>query len=500
MREHGLRRSLIRILVIIFIAVLMVLLYKAGNRLMLVRGHGRVNTESYVFTESARRLYNPNRGFYYMHGFHINDEDSDFRQNIADRFCRDEETKLTMIEFNLQSFRDRPISEQGLKNLDALFKALEQVDKQLIVRFVYDWDGENEKYEPEDINVILEHIRQVGPTLCKYKDRIFVMQGLFIGNWGEMNGTRYSNPEDMQKLAGQLAEVTDKSTFLSVRMPMQWRMVTQIKDASEVVRGDGTLSSRLGLFNDGMLGSFSDYGTYGEQTKEEHGYFTYWNREQELEFQEELCKKVPIGGEVIVDNPYNDFENALRDMKRMHVTYINRDYDRNVLDKWAKTTVTEEGCFQGMDGLSYIERHLGYRLFIRETGLDYQFMEDTLLVDVTLQNVGFAPIYHEADVQIILKEQESGTVHYYKAEQDLRDLTGGNESEMLLTIQAEIPLTGMTEGEYQIYFAIRDVASGERILLANEQEPDEYGYKVGLMKLEPAKTLLEGLEQWVKGR
>ncbi len=140
-----------------------------------------------------------------MHGFHINDDEADFRQNIDDRFCRDVYTKLTMIEFSLQYFRDRPISEQGLKNLEALFQALEQVDKQLIVRFLYDWDGENEKYEPENIDVILEHIRQVGPTLCKYKNRIFVMQRLFIGNWREMNATKYSNQQDMQVLARQLA-------------------------------------------------------------------------------------------------------------------------------------------------------------------------------------------------------------------------------------------------------------------------------------------------------
>lgn len=498
MREHWLRRWIIRVFVMIFIAGLAALLYKTGNRLLLVRGHGNVNMESYAFTESARMLYNPNRGFYYMHGFRINDDEADFRQNIADRFCRDKETKLTLIEVNLQYFRDKPISRQGLANLEALFEALEQVDKQLIVRFLYDWNGENEQYEPDSLDVILEHMRQVGPTLCKYKDRIFTMQGLFIGNWGEMNGTRYSNAQDMQALAGQLAEVTDKSTFLSVRMPMQWRMITQLKEASEVVRGDGTLSSRLGLYNDGMLGSFSDYGTYGEHTKEEHGYFTYWNREEELAFQEELCKNVPIGGEVIVDNPYNDFENALQDLKRMHVTYINKDYDRNVLDKWAETTVSEEGCFQGMDGLSYIERHLGYRLLIRQAALDYQFWEDKLRVDISLQNVGFAPIYHEADVWIILKEKESGEMHYYKADRDLRELTGGNESELLSTVHVEIPLLGRTAGEYQVYFDIRDVASKERIFLANEQDPEECGYKVGLVKLEATETFIEGWKQWEK--
>lgn len=500
MEEEGLRRGIIKGFAIFCIIALAVLLYKVGNELCLIRGHGNVTTESCVFTQSAERLYNPNRGFYYMHGFWIDDSEADFRQNVADRFCRDEETKLTMIQINLQYYRDKEISEQGLRNIEALFEALEQVDKQLIVRFLYDWDGENEYSEPESLDVILKHISQVGPVLRKYKDRIFVMQGIFIGNWGEMNGTRYANQRDMQALAKQLAQVTDSSTFLSVRMPMQWRMITQQKDPAQVVTGDGSLAARLGLYNDGMLGSWSDYGTYGEHTKEEHGYFTYWNREEELAFQEELCQKVPIGGEVIVDNPYNDFENALQDMKRMHVTYINEDFDRNVLDKWAAVTVSEEGCFNGMDGLSYIERHLGYRLLIKEAVLDYRFREDKLQADITLQNVGFAPIYHEAQVWIALEDKEKGEVHYYRACADLRELTGGNDSELLSTVHVEIPLTGRTAGEYEVYFDIQDIASEERISLANEQKPEEYGYRIGTVRLEPIETYIEGWKQQVKGR
>ncbi len=56
MREHWLRSSIIRVFVIIFIAVLGVLLYKAHNRLLIIRGHGNVYMESYAFTESDRKL------------------------------------------------------------------------------------------------------------------------------------------------------------------------------------------------------------------------------------------------------------------------------------------------------------------------------------------------------------------------------------------------------------------------------------------------------------
>lgn len=471
------------------------------ERLLYARGHGNVTVETRQFTESAKPLDNPGRGFYYMHGFRISDEETDYREEIAKRFCRDEDTRLAMIEVNLQAYRDHPISQEGLENLERLFQALEMVDKQFVVRVLYDWDGESEGYEPEELEVILEHMRQTGSVLRAHKDIILTLQGLFIGNWGEMNGTEFANQEDIRVLAEQLYEATGGELFLSVRMPMQWRMATGLEwppEGTESGRGMSVsrsgLASRLGLYNDGMLGSWSDYGTYGDQSKLEHGYFTYWNREEELEFQEELCKSVPMGGEVIVDNPYNDFENALADMKRMHVTYLNKDFDKNVLDKWARHTVLEEGCFQGMDGLSYMERHLGYRLLIADAALQYEMEEDRLSVAVAMRNVGFAPLYRAVEARIYLVNCETGEVRSREAAHELESLSGGNDAERLTTVALEFSLAGEKAGRYELYLDIVDEVSGERILLANEQEPEKYGYRIGAAELEPVESELMELE------
>lgn len=76
--------------------------------------------------------------------------------------------------------------------------------------------------------------------------------------------------------------------------------------------GDGSLASRLGLFNDGMLGSVYDLGTYDDtpltssSTPGEKG-----SRSDELIYQYKLCQYVPNGGEVTVNNEYNDLENAI---------------------------------------------------------------------------------------------------------------------------------------------------------------------------------------------
>ena len=133
-------------------------------------------------------------------------------------------------------------------------------DKKWIVRFLYDWNGENEQYEPENLDIILQHMEQVGDVLREYHSCIYTLQGLFIGNWGEMNGTKYTDPDSMRELAARLADVSDASTFLSVRTPAKWRKITG--EAAPDGWTENPLAKRLGLFNDGMLGSVSDYGTY----------------------------------------------------------------------------------------------------------------------------------------------------------------------------------------------------------------------------------------------
>lgn len=483
--------------ILFFIGIMGIIAVAAAVKLQYMRlesrAHGKVAVESYEFTESDRDLKNLNRGFYHMNGFILYEEATDFRENVFRKYSIDEDTTLTLVEINLQRFRDKDISQTGIENLENLLDTLGRIDKQIILRFCYDWDGNNLEVEPESIDIILRHMEQIGPLLQEHKDVIFTLQGLFVGNWGEMNNTRYGTTDDIRTLSEQLARVTDADTFLAVRTPAHWRRITQSVDFSEISRGDGSLASRMGLYNDGMLGNWNDVGTYGSQSQAEDGFFAAWNRTEELAFQEELCKRVPNGGEVIIDNEYNDFENAIADMASMHVTYINQDYDSNVLNKWMTSTYDGGGCFNGMDGLSYIERHLGYRLLIHDVELYYDLGQDFLSVDVTMQNVGFAPLYRKTNLWVHLYNREADAVYSYKIDQDLWDLTGGNDADALHTLHKEISLSGQHPGSLEVYFEIRDVASGNRILMANTQDPQEYGYLIGEVSM---GTLEELWEEW----
>ncbi len=442
----------------------------------------QIETEAYPFTESARELQNPNRGFYKIYKFMISDEHENYQSYITRMFQEDTDTKLAQIQICLQNYRQGPVSAEGLSNIDSLFQSLGMVNKKLILRFTYDMEGQSMLYEPESLDIILLHMEQVGDILRKHSGQIFTMQGLFTGNWGEMNGTNYSSAEDMQRLAMQLAEVTDPAIYLAVRMPAQWRMITQLEYPDGESLKEHSLAGRLGLYNDGMLGNESDYGTY--RTEENAQWLTMpcRSRQEELIFQQELCRQAPNGGEVINDNPYNDFENAVRDLGTMQVTYLNRDYDLAVLDKWKRSVVAEEGCFSGMDGYSYIERHLGYRLVITDTDLTFDKEKENVSASVTVKNVGFAPLYKEAKVKIILYRKEDENLSAYPVENTLHDLSGGDGGTAALSwsIQAK----ELEEGTYEVYFSVVDSDTGNHILFANEEDEKQYGYHIGTMTVQ----------------
>lgn len=444
--------------VILMIAVLFI--YGRWMELSLLH----VNVET--FEESPRFLQNPNRGFYRIYAFCITDQAVDYAAEVDRLYSGDDDTTLALIEVNLMEYRTGDISQAGLENIDALFKALSNKDKQLIVRFLYDLEGNNLLTEPDSLDIILRHMEQLRGVFHRSANSIFTLQGLFVGDWGELHNTRYESAEDLRRLAQKLAEVS--TSRLSVRTPAQWRTVTL----------DGTdpdLTPRLGLFNDGILGSDSDLGTYRLDLRED----PLQSRAEALAFQEALCRSVPNGGEVVIDNPFNDFENAARDLSSMHVTYLNKDYDLAVMEKWAAATVSESGCYHGMDGLSYIERHLGYRLLISGVRVEHNIMRQQLTIEAAFRNEGFAPLYEEPEMTVSVRDMDGAFIGEYPAEHCLRTLSGGPEREKTAAVQVVIPTRELVKGTCKVYLTLKDPGSGREILLANTQDSGPYGYCLG---------------------
>lgn len=431
-----------------------------------------------VFTETTGKLDNPARGLYSMVGFYIKDQQEDYEAKIDTALQSGSPINLLMLHINLAYYSDRDLTPEALNNISELFSMVRTKGLRLIVRLVYDWDGKSVAYEPQSLDIITNHMRQLKDILYANQDQIFVLQGLFTGKWGEMNGTRHGEPEALRHLAHTLLDVTGENTFLSVRTGSQWRTITEVHEPNVLLTG---LFPRIGLYNDGMLGSETDCGSYYPNGDQDAEPTAAWSRGKELAFQELLCRRVPNGGEVIINNPINDFENAVAALKTMHVSYLNYDYDKEVLNKWAAVTV-DSGIYSGMDGLTYIERHLGYRILIDDARIAYHKPNDTLILDLDLKNVGFAPLYSEKNIILRVYNKNNQLVLSHEFDQDIRQLHGGNDYGDLLELHHEIPLEGWANGDYSVYLTVNDTETGEPLILANEQSIAQYGYKIAGIK------------------
>lgn len=462
-----------RVVIRIFICLVVVI-----SSLFFQQFHYNLSAQTVTFTESSRILKNPNRGFYHIWGFYITDESMDWENVILSKGV-DDGFSLELVEINLQEYRDGLISDKGIRNLKELFEGLTKQDKHYVVRFLYDWDGRNMEVEPSNIDIIVGHIKQLKPILQKHADSIFVLQSLLVGDCGEIHDTKFADTKSLRILASELAAVSTSDTYLAVRTPVQWRKITQTY-GNKKLKENSPYKNRLGLYNDGVLGNVYDCGTYGDQKRKQAGKYKAWTREEEIDFQDNLCRAVPNGGEVVLVNEYNDIDRAICDMEKMHITYINQDHDLQVMEKWRNSTVDTDDIFDGMDGISYMQARLGYRLVLRKCQMQHAFWKDKLYIRLDISNSGFAPIYKACDASLIfVPKTEDGNRYSIQVSHHLQELAGGSETDQISTIRASVPLSKLSRADYDVYFKLIDRASGKMIYFANEQDAEADGYKIG---------------------
>lgn len=431
--------------------------------------------ESYHATN--KNLNNPYQGWYRIYGYALSDSEPVNMETVQTAIASDD-NQLVLLEINLRNYASSDISAAGLSQLESVLLAWKDSGKQLILRFLYDWNGKAKETEPKDISFIKRHMTQTAEIVNQHTDCIYLMQGIYVGNCGEMNNSNYMSEETMCELAEYLDSVIDKSIYLSVRTPAHYRAISKsFEPLDEKDAFSASLRARLGLFNDGMLGSISDLGTYGETSIADAKEFTdKGTREEEISFQNTLCHYVPNGGEAVLDNEYNDFSNAVTDLRDMHISYLDCGYDLAVLDKWRKAVYDGDDCFRGMDGYSYIGAHLGYRYAIQSSGCSFDTShDDTATLSITMENSGFSGSYRIFTSTVTVLREDGSVCDTIPASADNRFWKSGETA----TFDVPLDIRAYKEGSYQIYYQLSDSALERNILLANDSKPSEYGYLVG---------------------
>ena len=370
---------------------------------------------------------------------------------LPDIALLDPNDTLVLIEINLKNYADRALSERALSGINGLFQMLRNTGSGLIVRFLYDWCGKNMLTEPKTVDIITGHMKQLGSVIKKNADIIYILQGLFVGNWGEMHGSRYIRGDYLKRLYATLSHETGKLVRIAVRTPALWRNVTGISFNSDIARD----CSLPGLFNDGMLGNESEYGTFSNIPVK---------RGQELKLQNKLCQFAPYGGEVVGTAPQSDAEKAVIALKNTGVSYLNRMYDEKTLLKWKKAVVINKGIWNGMSFFDYIEAHLGYRFVIRGVKLRHQAVNSVLTAKIMLENTGFAPVYHNTSAELVFVCASRETVIPMQGDVDGLSRSAGTRC---LTARLSSVKDQLGSGTYDIFFRLKSLKYNITIPTAN---------------------------------
>lgn len=401
---------------------------------------------------------NPWRGMYEIHKFMIGDEEAAALPPINRQYT------ISLVEINLLRFKEERISDAGLAQIDRIFAYFKEQKQGMIIRFLYDWDGEGLKNEPAPITAILRHMDQLSTLLIRYTDSIYTLQGLFVGSWGEMHGSRHLSAQSLITLTQALDEAAERKLMLAVRCPNQWREIFQTYDPPlEERRFDGQRQSRVGLFNDAILASDTDFGTYGQANRAQVSqYGTKLRREEELAFQNRLCAGVLNGGELVRGDGKFTLPEIYRAFKMMHLSYLNVNFDLDALNRLRQEeNILHSRSWRGASAYDYLTGHLGYRYQIVKARV--QHLDDGVRFRVLVENTGFACCYFPLAVRFFVRTVSGDTVQICTANEDTRLWQPGEKH----WVEAPMQSTGLDDGVYHVELELTDPRSDSPVYLAS---------------------------------
>ncbi len=418
--------------------ILSVLIIAAGFAACGKTNAGEKHVQDLNYEESIEEISNPDQGFYRPVYVKINENGAMYNKDVINS-----QTQLYHLRCDISAFSeavnkaaDKPVTDEALKGLDALLFCLKENDKNAIVRFAYDpgYSGSADK-EPA-LDVMLGHVESVCSVLNRYVNTVTAIETGLIGPWGEMHTSAAANPAHITPLINAFLTAASEIPVL-VRTPeMIYNYINVSEDkVEEISISPDEKAYRLGLYNDGYLGSESDLGTYS-------------NRERDINFLSVQNAHLPFGGEVTVpDSPLHNIEACLPEMNKIHLSYLNTEWDNRVIEKWKKTFYTEacglEKQYYNKTAFTYIQNRLGYRFVLKNSVFTYSATSEKLNVRLKLQNLGFGNLNRNKRAKLIFTDS-TGAAAFIA---DLGEIAVKDELEFNVE-------HGLESGKYDVYLRI----------------------------------------------
>lgn len=317
------------------------------------------------------------------------------------------------------------LTEDALNVLQQTFDNIRTNKGFVIVRICYDpWYNGRSNVTPEH-KWVLRHVEQLAPVLSKNTDVIVALEMGMHGAYGEMHS-------DTSITYDRVAEATN---LMLRNTPPELKILTRTGNYSakvlgfdnwgvdfhidgekfaEIAKAKGDTMYRVGMFNDGYLGTQYDYGTWGADCK------TSICREEGVAWLEKYSVNTPYGGEALTTaggfEVINTPEFLSYEGFRTHTSYLNVQWNNNLIDGWKKSHFEgkdfeyDGSKIDSLTGFKYVNDHLGYRFVLRES-----WMSDTVGFDHVLhakfrvQNVGFGNLTWKAPVKLAVLEDLEGS-------------------------------------------------------------------------------------------
>lgn len=398
------------------------------------RSNSLITFEKLFGKESTDYDGNPSKGWYGLYPFVISEE-PDF-DNLVWSLVDGDVIALVRIDIGRRQpgvGTGSPFTAEELDRADRILTWFEKHSREVILRITYDTEGKGMEHEPSLIKNVAGHMRQLGPVIAAHADNIIVHQGIFVGSWGEMHDSKFLSENAVCELYETLVSACGNKVRIAVRTPMQHRFIMEYltrymgtgnadTDTDNAYMDTDIL--RPALYNDAILSSEDDMCTYA-------GGRAVW-----ADYQDEVCTYAACGGEAIHDNPLNDYDNAVKELANMHITYLNRQYDMAVLDKWRSN-----------NGYDYIGMHLGYRFVVTDTAVGRDAEEETgsktqtgvgsIYINVRIANRGFACVYDRVRLLAEFRGKDGGCISRAEVMSDMSRIKPGDECTAVIRLPQE---------------------------------------------------------------
>jgi hypothetical protein len=402
------------------------------------------------YTASDAKFPNPERGFYKYSDCNLGTGTGALSEATLKGY-RENNITLIFRYFYLKNFRSSPLSAQALNDFDKDMQTIRKAGAKCVLRFAYT----SAMDEPDaPFSIISQHLDQLKPYLEKNADVIAVMQAGFIGAWGEWyytsnhlntSGARY-------QVLSKILETLPPNRMVQVRTPAYKKEFCQrIAPTIQEEAFSGQNIARIAHHNDCFLAGANDYGTYEDVEADK----AYLNKD---------CMFVPIGGETCPPAGIDpaDGLKAYNEMRYLRFSFLNEDYYRDVNNLWITNGYMDK-----------IIKEMGYR-FVLSAGeyTDKIAPGSRFVARIILKNVGFASLYNERKIELVLRNTQSNDLYKAPVEVEPRLWKPNTENEIDVVIGI---LEDMPSGDYSLYLNLPDAAEtlydnpDYSIRLANEQ-------------------------------